>query len=72
MLNMKNERNLNAVHCPFCGALMGWNSDFMASETGHLDPDTPAESDVRLSITHALIVGHPVNLLKNYQKTKKT
>ena len=46
MLNMKNERNLNAVHCPFCGALMGWNSDFMASETGHLDPDTPAEDDV--------------------------
>lgn len=46
MLNMKNERNLNGVHCPFCGALMGWNSDFMASETGHLDPDTPAESDV--------------------------
>ena len=46
MLNMENERNLNAVHCPFCGALMGWNSDFMASETGHLDPDTPAECDV--------------------------
>lgn len=43
---MGNERNLDAVHCPFCGTKMIWGSDFMASETGHLDPDTPAENDV--------------------------
>ena len=42
---MENVRNLDAVHCPFCGRKMIWGSDFMASETGHLDPDTPADND---------------------------
>ena len=41
-----NDKHLDKVHCPFCGSKMGWSSDFMASETGHLDPDTDPENDV--------------------------
>lgn len=41
-----NEKNFDGVHCPFGGTKMIWGSDFMASETGHLDPETPLENDV--------------------------